>query len=64
MLGLLGALDPYKKQLQESRTRRSKMGTPHSKPLTSKKEGRLLGLGMLCEERGHVRVYVSCKLSE
>ena len=39
MLGLLGALDPYKKQLQEARTRRSKMGTPHSKPLNSKTEG-------------------------
>ena len=39
VLGLLGALDPYKKQLQEARTKRSKMGTPHSKPLNSKKEG-------------------------
>ena len=40
VLGLLGALDPYKHtQHQQRNEKRSKMGTPTSKPMDKKTQG-------------------------
>ena len=47
MLGLLGALDPYKHKQQQRNMKPSKMGTPHSKPMDKATPGQNTG-----EERG------------
>ncbi len=39
VLGLLGALDPYKHTQHQRNEIRSKMGTPISKPMDKKKQG-------------------------
>ena len=39
MLGLLGALDPYKHTQHQRNEKRSKMGTPTSKPMDKKSQG-------------------------
>ena len=43
MLGLLGALDPYKHKQQQRSSRPSKMGTPHSKPMDKSSTGQNTG---------------------
>ena len=39
VLGLLGALDPYKRKQHQRSSKRSKMGTPISKPMDKKTQG-------------------------
>ena len=39
VLGLLGALDPYKHTQHQRNEKRSKMGTPTSKPMDKKSQG-------------------------
>ena len=39
VLGLLGALDPYKHTQHQRNEKRSKMGTPTSKPMDKKTQG-------------------------
>lgn len=39
VLGLLGALDPYKHTQHQRNEKRSKMGTPISKPMDKKTQG-------------------------
>jgi len=39
VLGLLGALDPYKHTQHQRNENRSKMGTPTSKPMDKKSQG-------------------------
>ncbi len=39
VLGLLGALDPYKHRQHQRNEKRSKMGTPTSKPMDKKSQG-------------------------
>ena len=43
VLGLLGALDPYKHKQQQRNTQPSKMGTPHSKPMDKTTPGQPTG---------------------
>ena len=52
VLGLLGALDPYKHKQQQRNIPPSKMGTPHSKPMDKTTLGQTSGEGGRERESG------------